>query len=474
MSTTVQAERERVVLYNPHAVFNTMPLALVAVGSALDRDRFEVRVIDARLDPHPHETLLREARGAICVGMSVLTGAPISDALAASRLLAKQHPQVPVVWGGWHASLFPTETLAEQSIAVTVRGQGEMTFSELVERFADGEPLDGLPGIAFRKDGIPVETPARALALSNDLPAHDYGLLEVDHYFRKKGQRQFDYISSTGCHFRCAFCADPFVYGRGWVGLSSERIANELEQLWKQYQFEELAFQDETFFTYPQRVLGLAAEIQRRKLSFRWSATLRADQAVRLGEAGLAECARAGLDHVIIGVESGSQEMLDWMKKDITLEQIEIAAGMCKRHDIGVTFPFIVGFPGETPTQVDASVAWAKRLRGMSPRFETPVFFFKPYPGSPITQRAVADGYVLPQTLEEWAHFDFIGSSNPWVSAETERRIRRFRFYNKLAGGPRSVLRSPFQQLARWRCQRDIYALPIEMHVIERLKPALS
>jgi hypothetical protein len=63
----------------------------------------------------------------------------------------------------------------------------------------------------------------------------------------------------------------------------------------------------------------------------------------------------------------------------------------------------------------------------MSPDFETMIFYFKPYPGSPLTQAAVARGYQLPRSLEEWSRFDYVGSAGPWVSPEKYRRVERFK-----------------------------------------------
>ncbi|MFQ5742196.1 MAG: B12-binding domain-containing radical SAM protein, partial [Acidobacteriota bacterium] len=452
--------RRKVVLYNPKAVFHTMPLALVAIGSGFDPQRYDLRIVDGRLERDPLAALQREVNGAVCLGISVLTGAPILDALRASRMTKATHPEVPVVWGGWHPSLFPTDTLAEPSVDITVAGQGEETFGELVQRLAEGEELAGLKGICFRSGEEVVTNPPRPLIDMNELPAHDYDLVPVERYFEAKGQRQLDYISSTGCYFRCAFCADPFVFKRGWVALTPERMGEEIERHWRRYQFTELAFQDETFFTYDKRVEAIAEEFLGRNLRFAWTATMRADQGARLNEATFELCVRSGLRRLMIGVESGSQEMLDWMKKDITLEQVLECAEICVRHGVGAIFPFIVGFPDEREAGVRATLGLAKRLRSLSPSFETPIFYFKPYPGSAITQDMVAKGYQLPDSLKSWADFDFIGSSGPWVTEELERYVERFKFYNRFAGGPESWLRWPLQQLARWRCRRDCYSLP--------------
>ena len=156
----------------------------------------------------------------------------------------------------------------------------------------------------------------------NTFPAHDYSLIPVERYFALKRARQIDYISSQGCRFRCAFCADPAVFARGWTGLSPERIGDEVEQLHRRHRMADLAFQDETFFTHAPRVDALAEQFLRRDLPITWTATLRADQACRLGDDLFAKTVRSGLRRVMVGVESGSQEMLDRLQKDMKLDQV--------------------------------------------------------------------------------------------------------------------------------------------------------
>ncbi len=113
-----------------------------------------------------------------------------------------------------------------------------------------GRSLEGCAGCTVRlADGTIHENPARTLAQVDKFRAHDYGLIPVERYFELKGKRQLDFISSQGCNFRCAFCSDPFVYGRKWVGLEPVRMALRLKELWDRYHFDDVNFQDETFFT---------------------------------------------------------------------------------------------------------------------------------------------------------------------------------------------------------------------------------
>src|SRR5690242_14697180 len=116
--------RPKILLYNPRAVFYTMPLGLIAVGSALDRELYDVIVIDGRLESDPVAAVLAHLDGALCLGMGVLTGAPIRDALHVARAVKKARPDLPIVWGGWHPSLFPGQCLEDSAVDVVVVGQG--------------------------------------------------------------------------------------------------------------------------------------------------------------------------------------------------------------------------------------------------------------------------------------------------------------------------------------------------------------
>jgi radical SAM superfamily enzyme YgiQ (UPF0313 family) len=464
--------RRRVVLYNPRAVFHTMPLALVAIGSALDPARYDVRIVDGRLADDALPGLLAVLDGALCLGVTVLTGAPIRDALRVTRAVRARWPRLPIVWGGWHPSLFPTETLADEAgIDLAVHGQGEATLREIVDRLAAGEDPGRPAGSAGRVDGRPVRHPARPLQDLNALPAHDYGLIPVERYFQAKGRRQLDYVSSQGCRFRCTFCADPFVYERGWVGLEPARVGEELAALARRHGVEDVAFQDETFFTSPRRVAAIAEELRRRDLAFTWTATLRADQGARLDEGVLAACRQSGLRRVMVGVESGSQAMLDRMKKDVRIDQVLATADRCRRLGVAALFNLIVGLPDEPPAGMAETLHMAKRLRAMSPHFEVAVFFYKPYPGSELAADLRRRGHRFPGTLEEWAEFDYVGSAGPWVTPGQRVLVERFLFYQRLAWGPRRTFRAPLAALARWRCAGDRYGWPVEKAVLERLRP---
>lgn len=464
-------KRPKILLYNPVAVFFDMPLALLAVGSVLDPEKYEVIIIDGRIDENPLQTIEKHIDEALCFGTSVLTGKPIKDALAVTQAVKKRRPDLPVIWGGWHASLFPKQTLIDEiCIDVTAQGQGEDTFSELVAAYSLNGDVSEVKGICYRNnEGEIVKNAPRVIVAMDAFADINYELIEVEKYFEKKGSRQLDYISSTGCYFRCAFCADPFVYNRKWTAISPEIMVNKLADLHAKYQFTDVNLQDETYFTFRKRVIDISERIIEKGLNFTWAATMRADQGSRMSIEDFEICAKSGLRRLLIGVESGSQEMMDWLKKDIKIEQVYICAERCKGLGIAVQFPFIVGFPGESDKSIDETVKVALELNSMHSNFQTPIFYFKPYPGTSITDNVVQEGYKLPKTVHEWSDFDFVGSSGPWVSDEKYDFFEKFKFYMKLAYSNQRVIYKPLQLLARLRCKHKFFKLPLEKKISDSL-----
>jgi anaerobic magnesium-protoporphyrin IX monomethyl ester cyclase len=459
--------RPRVVLYNPIAGFHTLPLALIALGSALRQDGIDVQIIDGRVERDPQRAVIAAAKGAVCLGVTALTGTPLRDALSVTRAVTRALPSLPIIWGGWHPSLFPAETLREAGIRATVQGQGEGPLITIARRLAADERLENIPGVTcVDANGATHQSPALPANDINHFPAADYGLVPVESYFRLKRQRQLDYVSSQGCRFRCAFCADPTVYGRSWSGLAPERVGEELSSLARRFDVTDVAFQDETFFTHTARVAGIAEALLARNTTFTWMATMRADQGTRLPADVFALCRRAGLRRVMVGMESGDQRMLDWMKKDATVEQVFTMADKCRNAGIAVLCNLIVGFPGESDESVMATLAAAKRLRAYGPTFQVAMFYYRPYPGTPIAD-AVND---QPRSLEEWSRFEDDEQSSPWVSAAKRAMVDRFVFYQRIGWAQSSPVRAPLQAIARWRCAHDNYRWPIEQRILTALR----
>ena len=453
--------RPRVVLYNPRAVFFTMPLALVAIASALDRDRVDVVIIDGRLEADPVAAVVAAARGALCVGVTVLTGAPIHDALAVSRAVKAAEPSVPDRLGRLASvAVRRASASTNPSVDIVVSGQGEDTFRTIVDRLIAGE-----------RRGRMLSNRRRRCEDLNEFPAHDYSLIPVERYFALKGARQIDYISSQGCRFRCAFCADPAVFARGWTGLAPERIADEIAFLHRRTRSTTSRSRTKRSSRTPPRVDALADEFLRRNLPITWTATLRADQACRLGDDLFAKTVRSGLRRVMVGVESGSQEMLDRLQKDMKLEQVRTDRG-----DVHAVTASARSSTSSSASPANPSRACRRRSRSRrscGDRTRTS----RRRSSTTGRIRAIRWRSCRPSAA---TCFRAASSSGPTsttsaAAARGSRRdqwqnVERFKFYTRHAWKP-GAWRWPLRAASQWRCDHDWYDLPVEKLIVDFVRP---
>jgi len=461
--------KKTIILYNPAAPYYTMPLQFLALASVIDRERYDVKIIDARIERSPrtaHEKLKLLLPNAVCVGISVITGTPIKDAVSATRLVKKFAPQVPVVWGGWHPSIYPEQCMREGGADFCIFGQGEMTFLDLLSAIEYASRLDEIPGLAYMEKQEFRQNAERKFIDINNFPGYDYSLIPVERYFHLKGMRQIDFYSSQGCPYRCAFCADPFVYNRRWSGLKGSRMLFDVFEAVRTYGASDVLFQDENFFANKHRVMEFCDGMVREKGSFTWAATSRADQIAPLDDDVLRKVAGANLRKVIIGAESGSQQMLDFMKKDTLAEESLISAEKLSRHGIGAIFGFIVGFPEEGFDNTLQTLKTIKEIKRIDPRFEFNIFFFTPYPGTELFNYIVNKGYRVPQSLDQWSDIDFTLYSGYWVKHHEREYVERFKFYAKFSTEPQWGLMRPLQYLAALRTNRNYFDYPLEKELV--------
>lgn len=464
-------KKRTIILYNPAAPYYTIPLQYLALASVIDRQKYDIKIVDARIERSTRDAHVKVKEllpDAVCLGVSIITGTPIKDAVAVSSMAKRFAPSVPVVWGGWHPSIYPEQCLREGFADYSIFGQGELTFVELLEALASNNGLDKILGLAYLKNNIFYENDERKFVDINQFPPYDYDLVPLETYFRLKGLRQIDFYSSQGCPYRCAFCADPFVYSRRWSGLKGVRMLSDVFDAVAKYKVDDVLFQDENFFANRTRVEQFCHGIREIGMRFTWAATSRADQIAPLDDGTLAELAKSGLRKVMIGAESGSQEMLDFMKKDTLAEEAIISAEKLSRHGIGATFGFIVGFPEEGFENTLKTLSIIKEIKKINPAFEFNIFFFTPYPGTELFNYIVQQGYKVPQTLTEWSDIDFIMYAGYWVKENERKYVDRFKFYTKLATEHQGMKRwvRPLQIVARARATNDYYSFPVEKEVI--------
>lgn len=464
------------------------PAALIAIAGPLLGAGHEVVVVDASLEPDPVAAVLAALDGASLLGISIITGPMIREAVAVGRAAKARFPDLTVVLGGWHPSIMPEQTLAADFVDVVVLRQGELAMLDLADRLARGEGHQGVPGTLWKEQGAPVHGPARAhtpIALLPDrMPGYD--LVDVDAYQRRTGLRWLMYTASHGCPFDCAYCSNASVYGRKLDLLPVDRVLDDLSWLVRHKGVGLLGFTDDIFFCFRPRVLELAEGMLSRGLKLDWYVQDRADSFARLQPDQARLLRRAGLVRVHFGAESGSDEVLKSIDKRSNVERTLEAVDRCREADIRASFGFIFGLPGERQEDLQATVDLIGRIYARSDRADCHTNIFTPYPGSPLWQPSLDLGVVPPATLEEWVEYFPRVTVLPWLQGAEHRRLQDIRQYLRLGypnvrvGEDRGSLRhrAALRLLgpsARWRMRNHRYGLPVEIRSYEaaqRWKPA--
>ena len=138
----------------------------------------------------------------------------------------------------------------------------------------------------------------------------------------------------------------------------------------------------------------------------------------------LGTLARSGCRRLLMGVESGSDRVLHNIRKGVCRNQIlDVARQIAKEGIIG-SYTLIVGFPGETQTELEETFSLASELRALARSVETRVHVFAPYPGTPLYEKALLNGFQPPTGLAGWSHYDYYTSMTPWTDEQLVQRAR--------------------------------------------------
>jgi radical SAM superfamily enzyme YgiQ (UPF0313 family) len=460
------------------------PLSLLCLASPLLQAGFRVKLVDNLIAPDFERTILRETEDALCLGISVLTGPHIGAAVRVSRAVKKLRPKLPIVFGGWHASLATQQTLREPFVDAIVRGQGELTLLELVQRLADGESLHGVRGLSFKDDeGRIVHEPERPVADINTLPAPAYHLADPGIYAAASGTRQLAYTSSVGCPYQCNYCTDQVFYKRRFNAYRVERVISDLADLVPRYDIEHVPLFDSNFLVDRKRAVAIAKGIVTSGIKFQWDFQTSTDFLALMSEDEVRLLAESGVHHIGFGTESASQEVLAMMNKRFQHvdQMVETARKTCLAG-IHVVFNIILGYPGETEAhrqqtfRIMSDIAKEYSNVSFSPNI------FTPYPGIPIWPQLKEMGVREPQSLEEWEILALGTNVLPWLRGEELRRLRRSLEYFLLNNQIRKVTtkipwaRRSVRRLlgapVRWRIGRSRYSFPWELwlsHAVEKV-----
>lgn len=296
---------------------------------------------------------------------------------------------VPVAIGGPHSTFLPEESL--QYADYVVRGEGEETIVELLERLKSNEPLDTIKGLSFKRDDKFIHNPDRGLSKNlNDAPIPDFSLVY-----------KWDYTvvpvaTSRGCPFACRFCSVIQMFGRQYRHKTIDRIIEEIK-IAASYKPRHVFFIDDNFAANKKRTKELLRAMIASNIKVQWSAQVRTDIAKDMELVEL--MSKAGCFSVYIGFESINPKTLSLYNKGQGLEDIENAITIVKRHNINIHGMFVLGSDTDDIQTIRNTQKYASKLDIDSIQF----MMLTPLPGTPVFEELKDQGRLL---HTDWSRYD--------------------------------------------------------------------
>jgi radical SAM superfamily enzyme YgiQ (UPF0313 family) len=342
--------------------------------------------------------------------------------------------ETKVVLVGTHASVFPEESLESKVIDFVARKEYDYTILELANTLEKNENLEKVLGLSFKKGRKIIHNPDRPPIQNLDaLPfvsqVYKKFLDVKDYRYALALHPMIQILSSRGCPNLCTFCDWPQTFmSRVYRTRSPENFVDELEFITNEMpEIKEIFIEDDTFTINKQRVIEICDLIKERKLDIIWSANVRADIPFYV----LKKMKEAGCRILIVGFESGNQQILNNIKKGITLEQAEKFTEAAKNAGLKIFGCFMIGLPGETKETIEQTFQFAKKLNPDMAFFQQAV----PFPGTEFYNWAKQNGYLITEDFDRWldsnGRLDFL-VSYPNLTNEELRKIRdnlMLRFY---------------------------------------------
>lgn len=400
----------KVVLYYPtygeiaENQYHWFPFSYLYLAPFLEKAGFSVEIIDARVESQWYEKLETALRGAICIGVTSMTGPDINSVLKAAALAKSIDASMPVVWGGVHASVLPELTVKHDLVDIVVCGMSNYAFPELCHCIAAGIDYKDIPGLYYKVNGIIHHNPVH-----DSLSCYDsdffpcFHLLDIERY--RSPNNVVSTFTAIGCPFNCTFCTQGEKKGHiNYIARKVEQVEQEIHFQLEDLGFSSVFIQDGTFFYKKKRVLEIAQWLIDSGFKISWQAKARANSLLEYTSDELKLLKKSGLVSIQFGIESGSRRILKQMSKGITPSMAQRSAQICHEYDIVFFGSYMFAVPQETVDDLTETIELIRSIERIHPKaiFQNSIYI--PLPGTPMFEQTLLSGYKPPDTLEGWAN----------------------------------------------------------------------
>lgn len=436
-----------IYIYDEEIVF--VQQATLYLGSYLKKNNFNVKLFNFAVDEskipcdEDLNALKEELKDCMCVGFSVMTS-QVTKSLELSKLIKSLKPEIKIIWGGTHPTLFPIQTLENPNIDFAVKGEGEEVLFELVTELK--YPRNGfshINGLVFKDGSKIVTNPPQGVFKEFVNLSPDWDLMSdfvTDHmtlFFCGKNHKSVAIHSGRGCPYRCNFCINNIVFGKSRRTKSIDLIIKEIKIVLQKFNPNLISIMDDNFFINQKFVEDFCSRLKEEGMDIKWNANSRVNYFDNFDDNFLSKLKESGCICLTFGAESGSRKILQYLKKDISPEQIYNAAVKCVKYDIVPIFSFMTGLPGETKEERLETLRLIKKLKGVSNKVGfTTIQIIRPYPGGELYQDCLKYGIYEPKNLEEWGNKSKVSlyyldtADLPWIDCPEDIEIIS-KYYSK-------------------------------------------
>jgi anaerobic magnesium-protoporphyrin IX monomethyl ester cyclase len=475
-----------IVLYNPKATRyrnRRFPLSILAIAAVLE-GHTEYAIVDGNLDPRPAETLAALMRNhpVEMLAVTVMPGPQTKSAVESCCELRRRFPQIPIVWGGYFPSNYTAAALNAPYVDFAVRGQGEDTVLELLDALRRNRALLGIRGLSYKgADGQQCHNPDRPMKQPDQFPWYPYHRMPIEKYLLPTflGRRTAVHQASIGCPFRCSFCGVVTFSGSRQKMEAPERTEAILRSLSKTYNIDAVQFYDNNFFLREDHARELSDRLS--PLGMRWWCEARADIMMRYSDETWQAIRRAGCAMIFFGAESGSNETLKEMHKDLRAETTLELAARIRHFGIIPEFSIIFGNPKDPERDTQECIQFIRKLKRLNPESEIVFQHYTPVPQRDRMYGGVEDQIQFPVSPDEWATERWQrfatqkDPGTPWLRRRTKRLIDNFELVVSSRWPTVQDIRLPrwgrrmLEALGAWRFSFHAYSWPFELRWAQRI-----
>ncbi|HLD11224.1 MAG TPA: radical SAM protein [Candidatus Nanoarchaeia archaeon] len=412
------------------------PLGLAYLGTVLEENNHSVKILDLQVNNLSLDEIcefVKEFKPDV-VGISVLVNIYNKGIEIAKHL--KDKLGVKIIIGGPHASCIPQKILKENDfVDFVIVGEGEYSFLELINSSFNKD----IKGVYSRENGNLIFAGLREIIEDLDqipIPRRDF--FEMEKYIPLPNQYNIlpitNMITGRGCGYgKCTFCFEAGRLGHKYRRISPQRAIEEIKYLIKEYKIKEISFWDDEFVIGNKWVNEFCDLLKSENIEIRWSCYARVNY---VNQEILKKMASSGCWNIFYGLESGNQELLDKINKNITLEQSRNAVRWAQEAGIQVRGSFMLALPGETLEMANKTIDFALDLDLDYVQF----LFTTPYPGTKLYDQCKEEGKIINENLNDYSVFKVVFLPKGYNSVDELIRIQK-EAYRKFYFRPKYIIK---------------------------------